>query len=154
MTQHCKCPLDITSPGCCLCHAPDFQLLEVVLHEAIYEWRVLKGFFVQAIFNQRLTAEPVSWIKAYLLLQDSSRKCISGPKKHGVICARSSPIETIRRSAGGVGGFSAAQVEEVRMVMRMLPIFFTTILFWTIYCQVSPQLSHVLLCIPSIRTVL
>lgn len=63
-------------------------------------------------------------------------------------------VETIRRSAGGVGGFSAAQVEEVRMVMRMLPIFFTTILFWTIYCQVSPQLSHVLLCIPSIRTVL
>ena len=38
--------------------------------------------------------------------------------------------------AGRVGGYSAAQVEEVRMVMRMLPIFFTTILFWTIYCQV------------------
>lgn len=36
---------------------------------------------------------------------------------------------------GRVGSYSAAQVEEVRMVMRMLPIFFTTILFWTIYCQ-------------------
>jgi len=40
-------------------------------------------------------------------------------------------------SAGRVAGYTAAQVEEVRMVMRMLPIFFTTILFWTIYCQVS-----------------
>ena len=38
-------------------------------------------------------------------------------------------------NVGRVGGYSAAQVEEVRMVMRMLPIFFTTILFWTIYCQ-------------------
>ena len=38
---------------------------------------------------------------------------------------------------GRVGGYTAAQVEEVRMVMRMLPIFFTTILFWTIYCQAS-----------------
>ena len=39
--------------------------------------------------------------------------------------------------AGGLAGFSAAQVEEVRMVLRMLPIFFTTILYWTIYVQVS-----------------
>ena len=39
--------------------------------------------------------------------------------------------------AGRVGGYTAAQVEEVRMVMRMLPVFFTTILFWTIYCQAS-----------------
>ena len=30
------------------------------------------------------------------------------------------------------------------MVMRMLPIFFTTILFWTIYCQVhhTPSGQH------------
>ena len=44
-------------------------------------------------------------------------------------------------SAGPVGGFTAAQVEEVRMVMRMLPVFFTTILFWTIYCQASRPTS-------------
>ena len=37
--------------------------------------------------------------------------------------------------AGGVAGFSVEQVEEVRMVVRMLPIFFTTIFFWTIYSQ-------------------
>ncbi len=28
------------------------------------------------------------------------------------------------------------QVEEVRMVVRMLPIFLTTIFYWTIYSQV------------------
>lgn len=28
------------------------------------------------------------------------------------------------------------QVEEVRMVVRMLPIFVTTIFYWTIYSQV------------------
>ncbi|KAK9806330.1 hypothetical protein WJX72_010466 [[Myrmecia] bisecta] len=38
---------------------------------------------------------------------------------------------------GGVGGFSASQVEEVRMVLRLMPIFFTTILFWTIYVQMG-----------------
>eukprot|EP00891_Asterochloris_glomerata_P003785 jgi/Astpho2/3785/Aster-04319 len=38
---------------------------------------------------------------------------------------------------GGLAGFSAAQVEEVRMVLRMLPIFFTTILYWTIYVQMG-----------------
>ncbi len=43
--------------------------------------------------------------------------------------------------AGPVAGYTAAQVEEVRMVMRMLPVFFTTILFWTIYCQVGLGLS-------------
>lgn len=36
----------------------------------------------------------------------------------------------------GLAGFTPAQVEEVRCVVRMLPIFFTTILYWTIYCQV------------------
>ena len=44
-----------------------------------------------------------------------------------------------------MAGYTAAQVEEVRMVMRMLPIFFTTILFWTIYCQVSTPTSTLLL---------
>lgn len=36
----------------------------------------------------------------------------------------------------GLAGFTLEQVEEVRCVIRMLPIFFTTILFWTIYAQV------------------
>ena len=43
------------------------------------------------------------------------------------------------RGAGGLAGFSAEQVEEVRMVVRMLPVFFTTILFWTIYAQVGAR---------------
>jgi hypothetical protein len=30
-----------------------------------------------------------------------------------------------------------AQVEEVKMVLRMLPIFFTTMLYWTIYVQMG-----------------
>ena len=38
-------------------------------------------------------------------------------------------------AAGGLAGFSAEQVEEVRMVVRLLPVFFATILFWTIYAQ-------------------
>ncbi|KAL3151753.1 hypothetical protein ABBQ38_012730 [Trebouxia sp. C0009 RCD-2024] len=47
------------------------------------------------------------------------------------------PEATSPPETGRVGGYTAAQVEEVRMVMRMLPIFFTTILFWTIYCQMG-----------------
>jgi len=38
-------------------------------------------------------------------------------------------------AGGGVAGFTAEQVEEVRMVVRMLPVFLTTILYWTIYAQ-------------------
>ena len=45
-----------------------------------------------------------------------------------------------RWAGGGVAGFSAEQVEEVRMVIRMLPVFVTTILYWTIYAQASPAL--------------
>ena len=37
---------------------------------------------------------------------------------------------------GGLAGFTAEQVEEVHAVVRMLPIFFTTVLYWTIYAQV------------------
>ncbi|KAK9827526.1 hypothetical protein WJX74_008315 [Apatococcus lobatus] len=36
-----------------------------------------------------------------------------------------------------VGGYSTAQVEEVRLVLRMLPIFCTTALFWTVYAQMG-----------------
>ena len=42
-------------------------------------------------------------------------------------------------AGGGVAGFTAEQVEEVRMVIRMLPVFLTTILYWTIYAQVLPR---------------
>ena len=41
-------------------------------------------------------------------------------------------------AAGSVAGFTAEQVEEVRMVVRMFPIFLTTIFYWTIYSQVGP----------------
>ena len=41
------------------------------------------------------------------------------------------------QSAGSVAGFTAEQVEEVRMVVRMFPIFLTTIFYWTIYSQVQ-----------------
>jgi dipeptide/tripeptide permease len=43
----------------------------------------------------------------------------------------------ILMSAGSVAGFTAEQVEEVRMVVRMFPIFLTTIFYWTIYSQAS-----------------
>jgi peptide/histidine transporter 3/4 len=36
-----------------------------------------------------------------------------------------------------VPGYSPEQVEEVRLVVRLLPIFFTTILYWTIYAQMG-----------------
>lgn len=41
------------------------------------------------------------------------------------------------RVAGGPPRFSQRQVEEVKLVVRMLPIFFTTILYWTIYIQMG-----------------
>ena len=44
----------------------------------------------------------------------------------------------VAQSAGSVAGFTAEQVEEVRMVVRMFPIFLTTIFYWTIYSQVHP----------------
>ena len=44
-----------------------------------------------------------------------------------------------RTSPGGVARFSQRQVEEVKLVLRMLPIFFTTILYWTIYMQVRKK---------------
>jgi len=36
-----------------------------------------------------------------------------------------------------VGTFSAQQVEEVKLVYRMLPVFFATIMYWTIYMQMG-----------------
>ena len=41
------------------------------------------------------------------------------------------------RSAGQVGRFSVQQVEEVKLVYRMLPVFFATIMYWTIYMQMG-----------------
>lgn len=34
-------------------------------------------------------------------------------------------------------GYSPRQVEEVKLVLRLLPVFFTTVLYWTIYCQMG-----------------
>ena len=45
--------------------------------------------------------------------------------------------DEVMQSAGSVAGFTAEQVEEVRMVVRMFPIFLTTIFYWTIYSQVQ-----------------
>lgn len=41
-----------------------------------------------------------------------------------------------------MAGFTAAQVEEVHAVVRMIPIFWTTVLYWTIYAQVQPCLHQ------------
>ena len=41
------------------------------------------------------------------------------------------------RSSGGVQQFSTRQVEEVKLVYRMLPVFFATIMYWTIYMQMG-----------------
>ena len=40
-------------------------------------------------------------------------------------------------SSGGFAGFTARQVEEVRMVVRMLPVFWTTAFYWAIYAQMG-----------------
>ena len=40
-------------------------------------------------------------------------------------------------AAGGFAGFSRAQVEEVRLVVRMAPIFWTTAFYWAIYAQMG-----------------
>ena len=45
-------------------------------------------------------------------------------------------MHAVVAGAGSIAGFTTEQVEEVRMVVRMLPIFFTTIFYWTIYSQV------------------
>ncbi len=39
--------------------------------------------------------------------------------------------------AGALPRFTQRQVEEVKLVIRMLPVFFATILYWTIYNQVG-----------------
>ena len=44
---------------------------------------------------------------------------------------------TEARGPGGVLSFTRQQVEEVKLVIRMLPIFFPTILYWTIYVQMG-----------------
>jgi len=44
---------------------------------------------------------------------------------------------TQARAPGGARRFTRQQVEEVKLVIRMLPVFFTTILYWTIYMQMG-----------------
>lgn len=41
------------------------------------------------------------------------------------------------RHPGGARRFTRQQVEEVKLVLRMLPVFFATILYWTIYMQMG-----------------
>ena len=40
-------------------------------------------------------------------------------------------------AAGAARGYNAEQVEEVRAVLRMLPVFVLTISYWTIYTQMA-----------------
>eukprot|EP00879_Flechtneria_rotunda_P018658 GHRR01019581.1.p1 GENE.GHRR01019581.1~~GHRR01019581.1.p1 ORF type:complete len:740 (+),score=306.24 GHRR01019581.1:672-2891(+) len=37
----------------------------------------------------------------------------------------------------GLGGYTPQQVEEVKLVLRLLPVFFTTVLYWTIYAMMG-----------------
>ncbi|KAF5831125.1 POT family-domain-containing protein [Dunaliella salina] len=39
--------------------------------------------------------------------------------------------------AGGLAGYTPKQVEEVKLVLRLLPIFGATVLYWTIYTQMG-----------------
>lgn len=43
----------------------------------------------------------------------------------------------VRSHGGQTEQFSVQQVEEVKLVYRMLPIFFSTIMYWTIYMQMG-----------------
>jgi len=44
----------------------------------------------------------------------------------------------LRMHASGLAGhYTPQQVEEVKMVLRLMPIFFTTMLYWTIYTQMG-----------------
>lgn len=44
---------------------------------------------------------------------------------------------TLSRCAGGARRFTRRQVEEVKLVLRMLPVFSATILYWTVYMQMG-----------------
>ncbi|KAI3426893.1 hypothetical protein D9Q98_006837 [Chlorella vulgaris] len=44
---------------------------------------------------------------------------------------------TEARVQGGARRFTQRQVEEVKLVLRLLPIFATTVLYWTIYMQMG-----------------
>ena len=51
--------------------------------------------------------------------------------------ALQSRISRLIPAAGGLPRFTQRQVEEVKLVLRMLPVFFATIIYWTIYNQVG-----------------
>ncbi|GIL61727.1 hypothetical protein Vafri_16126 [Volvox africanus] len=44
---------------------------------------------------------------------------------------------TVMHVDGLAGHYTPQQVEEVKMVLRLMPVFFTTMLYWTIYTQMS-----------------
>ena len=59
--------------------------------------------------------------------------------QHQTIDSTPKPSDLLACSFAGlhVPGYSPEQVEEVRLVVRLLPIFFTTILYWTVYAQMG-----------------
>ncbi|KAG2425090.1 hypothetical protein HXX76_013999 [Chlamydomonas incerta] len=44
---------------------------------------------------------------------------------------------TVMHLDGMAGHYTPQQVEEVKMVLRLMPVFFTTMLYWTIYTQMG-----------------
>ncbi|GLI71059.1 hypothetical protein VaNZ11_015975 [Volvox africanus] len=44
---------------------------------------------------------------------------------------------TVMHVDGLAGHYTPQQVEEVKMVLRLMPVFFTTMLYWTIYTQMG-----------------
>ncbi|GLC42322.1 hypothetical protein PLESTB_000659700 [Pleodorina starrii] len=44
---------------------------------------------------------------------------------------------TVMHMDGLAGHYTPQQVEEVKMVLRLMPVFFTTMLYWTIYTQMG-----------------
>ena len=48
--------------------------------------------------------------------------------------------QSLSRACGAglvVPGYSPEQVEEVRLVLRLLPVFGATILYWSVYAQMG-----------------
>ena len=65
---------------------------------------------------------------------------LAGPPRPGDI-RRNESYAWLQKAQGdadsGVPGYSAAQVREVKLVLRLFPIFWTTVVFWCCYSQIG-----------------
>jgi hypothetical protein len=59
------------------------------------------------------------------------------PMTHRCAALPCPALHTLHCPAGGARRFTQRQVEEVKLVLRLLPIFGATVLYWTIYMQAS-----------------